>query len=127
MMTSNAGSSSISAALEQRYAVLGEVGRGTFGRVYKARQISTGQDIALKILASSAGDLDGERHRQRFRCEMPLATSRGAGAWASRSSESLASLLRARGSQAEAEEVITRATSEFPDADATCSRVETDA
>lgn len=73
-MTSNAGRPSISAALEQRYAVLGELGRGTFGRVYKARQISTGQDIALKILASSPGDLDGERRRQRFRREMQLCS-----------------------------------------------------
>jgi serine/threonine protein kinase len=36
---------------EDRYEILGELGAGSFGRVYEARQLSTGQSVALKLLS----------------------------------------------------------------------------
>jgi len=54
---------------ETGYEVLGELGTGTFGQVYKARRLSTGQLVALKVLhrrwESESGD-------ERFRREVRL-------------------------------------------------------
>ena len=35
---------------EDRYEIQGELGSGSFSRVYQARQISTSQSVAIKLL-----------------------------------------------------------------------------
>jgi serine/threonine protein kinase len=35
---------------EDRYEILGELGSGSFGRVYQALHLSTGQSVAIKLL-----------------------------------------------------------------------------
>jgi serine/threonine protein kinase len=54
------------------YEILAPLGAGRFGWVYKARQRSTGQDVAIKILRLLPGDTPGdiENQRARFRREM---------------------------------------------------------
>jgi hypothetical protein len=54
-----------------RYEVLSELGTGGFGRVYRARQLSTGQDVAVKILRVHERDsvAETERNVERFRRE----------------------------------------------------------
>src|SRR5262245_34933511 len=37
------------------YEMLAELGTGSFGQVYKARQLSTGQEVAIKILRLRPG------------------------------------------------------------------------
>src|SRR5437867_6447625 len=49
------------------YDVLGELGRGGMGVVFKARQLSVGRIVALKMIIS--GELAGPRERERFRAE----------------------------------------------------------
>jgi TOMM system kinase/cyclase fusion protein len=65
---------SIGAIFQSRYEILSELGQGSFGQVYKARQRSTGQTVAVKLLRlprqSDAGDV---RNRiERFRRETRL-------------------------------------------------------
>jgi serine/threonine protein kinase len=36
---------------EDRYEILEELGSGSFGRVYRARHLSTGQSVAIKLLS----------------------------------------------------------------------------
>jgi TOMM system kinase/cyclase fusion protein len=59
---------------EGRYEVLSSLGEGGFGVVYKARQISTGQPVAIKIMRhpdhASAEEL--VRRARRFQREMAL-------------------------------------------------------
>jgi TOMM system kinase/cyclase fusion protein len=59
------------------YELLGEIGRGSFGRVYRARQLSTQRDVAIKVLrrldGGSAGDLANQV--ERFRREMQLSSN----------------------------------------------------
>jgi TOMM system kinase/cyclase fusion protein len=59
---------------EGRYEILSELGEGSFGRVYKARQLSTAQPVAIKILRHGSGDSEASVARQieRFRREMHL-------------------------------------------------------
>ncbi|MGH7789233.1 MAG: TOMM system kinase/cyclase fusion protein [Candidatus Binatia bacterium] len=61
------------ALFQGRYELLGELGAGTFGQVYRARQLSTGQDVAIKIvpLRSEAGSARDHRV-ERLRREMRL-------------------------------------------------------
>ena len=58
------------------YEIIAELGTGSFGRVYKARQLSTGQDVAVKVLrfdAQTAGQTG--KHRERFQREMRLCAA----------------------------------------------------
>ncbi len=63
--------------LEGRYEVLSEIGAGSFGRVYKGRQRSTGQDVAIKILRLWESDSPDQVRVQteRFRREMELCAA----------------------------------------------------
>ncbi len=40
---------------EDRYEIEGELGSGSFSRVYQARQLSTGQSVAIKLLSAREG------------------------------------------------------------------------
>ena len=51
-----------------RYEIISEHGKGGFGRIYRARQITTGQVVAIKTLQRAAGDEDQER----FQAEMKV-------------------------------------------------------
>ncbi|MDC0683502.1 protein kinase domain-containing protein [Sorangium atrum] len=62
------------AAFADRYELLSELGVGGFGAVYKARQLTTGQEVALKIMRLPEQDGAGqiERRIARFIREMRL-------------------------------------------------------
>jgi TOMM system kinase/cyclase fusion protein len=63
--------------LQDRYDILSELGVGSFGRVYKARQLSTGQDVAIKMLRLFEADTkaDVQRYAERFQREMRLCAT----------------------------------------------------
>ncbi|HWP65049.1 MAG TPA: protein kinase [Candidatus Limnocylindria bacterium] len=63
---------SVGDCVDRRYDVLQEIGTGSFGVVYRARQRSTGQLVALKVLRSSGADAIPPRHIERFRRELAL-------------------------------------------------------
>jgi TOMM system kinase/cyclase fusion protein len=64
----------IGSTFEGRYEILDELGTGSFGRVYKARQLSTSQFVAIKVLrfpeSEGAGSVDAQV--RRFEREMRL-------------------------------------------------------
>ncbi|WP_438025728.1 TOMM system kinase/cyclase fusion protein [Sorangium sp. So ce233] len=62
------------ATLEGRYEILARLGEGGFGVVHKARQLTTGQPIALKILrlAEQGGAAQADRRVARFLRETRL-------------------------------------------------------
>src|ERR1051325_4875634 len=64
----------VGTVFEQRYEILADLGAGGFGFVYKARQLATGQPVAIKVLRPLE-DRDGpafERRLARFQREMKL-------------------------------------------------------
>ena len=65
---------SIGSIFEGGYEVLAQLGEGSFGRIYKGRQRSTGQAVAIKTLRLRQGDAarDVENQIARFRREMRL-------------------------------------------------------
>jgi TOMM system kinase/cyclase fusion protein len=59
--------------LDQRYELDHLLGKGSGGRVYRARQRSTGQAVAVKILDPEQDERPTiERQKQRFRREMTI-------------------------------------------------------
>ena len=58
-----------SLGLDAQYEILGEIGSGTFGQVYKARRLATNQLVALKVLHLRRTD---EAADERFRHEAHL-------------------------------------------------------
>src|SRR4051812_4426468 len=64
----------IGAGLGERYEVLVELGEGGFGTVYKARQLATGQLVAIKVLRlpESSAVQANEKRIARFQREMQL-------------------------------------------------------
>src|SRR5262245_34577020 len=61
-------------AFGERYEMLADLGGGSFGRVFRARQRITGQEVAIKTLRTRDGDTptDVARHVERLRREMRL-------------------------------------------------------
>jgi TOMM system kinase/cyclase fusion protein len=61
------------ALFEGRYQIVGELGAGAFSRVYRARQLSTGQEVAIKLVAPRAdARVALDSHVERLRREMRL-------------------------------------------------------
>jgi TOMM system kinase/cyclase fusion protein len=61
---------------EDRYEIQGELGSGSFGRVYRARQLSTGQSVAIKLLSPREGtDSSTGREAERFRRETRICAA----------------------------------------------------
>src|SRR6185503_5516433 len=56
----------------QAYELLSELKGGSFGRVYRARQQSTGQLVAVKVLRADEGENPDPKQSERFRREMRL-------------------------------------------------------
>src|SRR5262245_7071315 len=64
----------IGSIVQGGYEILAELGTGSFGRIYRARQLSTGQTVAGKILRYWKEESSGETGHQleRFQREMRL-------------------------------------------------------
>jgi len=64
----------LAASLAQRYSLLGLLGEGGFGQVFHARQLATGQEVAIKVLRlrRHAGAVAPAKQITRFRRELDL-------------------------------------------------------
>ncbi len=64
----------IGSVFRERYEIQGALGEGGFGTVYKARQLATGQSVAIKVLRLPAGDSAPatEKRIARFQREMQI-------------------------------------------------------
>ncbi|MBW2698315.1 MAG: serine/threonine protein kinase, partial [Deltaproteobacteria bacterium] len=61
---------------EDRYEILGALGAGSFGRVYEARQLSTGQSVAIKLLTAREGSESSTgREAERFQRETQICAA----------------------------------------------------
>ena len=61
---------------EDRYEILGELGSGSFSRVYEARQLSTGQSLAIKLLHPREGSESSTGNEaERFRRETQICAA----------------------------------------------------
>jgi serine/threonine protein kinase/tetratricopeptide (TPR) repeat protein len=58
-----------------RYDVLEPIGSGGFGRIYRARQRTTGQDVAVKVLHTLDGGPDDGDSIARFRRELAVCAT----------------------------------------------------
>ncbi len=69
-LTVPVGAFGVGARVADRYEILGLLGAGGMGAVYRARDLELDEDIALKVLTSSGASEDA---RIRFRREVKLA------------------------------------------------------
>ncbi|MBW2725190.1 MAG: protein kinase, partial [Deltaproteobacteria bacterium] len=61
---------------EDRYEIEDELGSGSFGQVYRAKQISTGQSVAIKLLHPREGSESSTGNEaERFRRETQICAS----------------------------------------------------
>ena len=76
MPAAQSGILPIGSIVQGGYEILAELGTGSFGRIYKARQVSTGQTVAVKILRywkeESSGETRNQLELERFQREMRL-------------------------------------------------------
>lgn len=70
-MPHRSASFAIGTTFQNRYQILAELSEGGFGAVYKARQITTGQPVAVKVLHFRGGGAE-ERQIARFERETQL-------------------------------------------------------
>ena len=73
-MSSQDSELTIGAVIDGRYELLSQLGEGGFSIVYKARQVTTGQDVAVKVLRPDRleGSPKRDAHLARFEREMHL-------------------------------------------------------
>src|SRR5712672_329772 len=67
----------VGTTLQDRYEILAELGTGSFGRIYKARQLSTGREVAIKTLRLWDTDTAAaiRIYTSRFEREMQLCAA----------------------------------------------------